>query len=96
MSGLADVHADRSDPPSNWCDWWTGVTKATDDLYYGWPDGETHPWFWHWCTAMNAWRGAGTSGHDLVSRDPLHLEPSLLWPCCNMHGWLRSGTWTPA
>lgn len=88
---------DREVPPSMWCDWWPGgVTCVTDDTYYGWPQGEEHPWFWHWCTKRGRWVGAGTDGHDLLARDPLHLEPSLPWPCCGLHGWLRQGTWEPA
>jgi hypothetical protein len=37
-----------------------------------------------------------TTKHTLVSREPLHMEPSLLWPCCGMHGWMRGGQWVPA
>jgi hypothetical protein len=89
------VHGDLTDPPSNWCHW--PVARLTNEIYYGWPEGETNPWFWHWCTARNIWDGAGTSGHQLVAREPLHLEPSLLWPCCDLHGWVHgNGEWTPA
>lgn len=88
------VRADRNDPPSSWSHF--AVTKLTDDIYFGWPEGEAKPWFWHWCSTYNRWRGAGTNGHDLVEREPLHLEPSLLWPCCNVHGWVRDGKWTDA
>lgn len=40
-----------------------------------------------------------TSGkkHRIVSRDPLHIEPSIL--CsegCGFHGWVRAGKWVPA
>jgi hypothetical protein len=91
-----DARGDYGQPPTDWCDWWSGVTRLTDDLYYGWPEGETKPWFWHWCTARNMWDGAGTGGHDLIKREPLHLEPSLHWPgCCGLHGWVRQGTWCP-
>lgn len=86
----------RDDPPTDWCDWWTSVSRLTDEIYYGWPEDETKPWFWHWCAKVNLWRGAGTADHELVSREPLHLEPSLLWPCCNLHGWCRNGQWQPA
>lgn len=84
----------------------TGITRLTDDVYYGWVDGEPSPVFWHWCSAAAAlpaeltvsggWRTAGTPAHTLVSRDPLHLEPSLLWTCCGMHGWVRAGRWDAA
>lgn len=84
----------HDEPPTNWSPF--SVIKLTDDIYYGWPDGEEKPWFYHWCTARNLWRGAGTGGHDLISREPLHLEPSLLWTCCGLHGWCRNSEWTPA
>lgn len=39
-----------------------------------------------------------TSGrfHTLVSRDPLHVEPSILCPVCGDHGFIREGRWVPA
>ena len=93
---------DRSDPPSNWCTWWADLTRLTDEIYYGWPrnedprDDEPNPWFWHWCPSQGRWNGAATSNHTLASRSPLHLEPSLLWPCCGTHGFVRNGEWIPA
>ena len=53
---------------------------------------------WHWCTerAPAQWRLGATSKHTLVSREPLHLEPSLRWPCCGRHGFIRAGRWIPA
>ncbi len=75
------------------------------------PGGELSLLVWHWCTralwrvrpgavvelCVPQWSAAGVSAHTLVSRDPLHLEPSLLWPdCCGMHGFIRAGTWVPA
>ena len=91
-----DARDDHGQPPSQWCDWWTGVTRLTDDLYYGWPEDEAKPWFWHWCTTHARWDGAGTGGHELISREPLHLEPSLHWLCCGLHGWARGGIWSSA
>jgi hypothetical protein len=98
------ANTDRDDPPPNWAP--CPVTKVTDDLYVGWPDGEAMPWFWHWCTGHapgpgpmvdeGRWMAAGTNKHTLVSREPLHLEPSLLWSCCGMHGFMRNGRWTAA
>ncbi|NUR66135.1 MAG: hypothetical protein HOQ47_10270 [Streptomyces sp.] len=94
-------------PPSDWPGMeMTGVTKLTDKIYYGWVD-EPHPLFWHWCTSLEGlpadlkvhegcWVAAGTGAHTLVSREPLHLEPSLLWNCCGLHGWVRNGQWTEA
>lgn len=64
-----------------------------------------HLLIWHWCTesrwvaegrphAEPHWVLAGAETHTLVSRDPLHLEPSLYWPdCCGKHGFIREGRW---
>jgi hypothetical protein len=100
--------AGRSVPPSNWPGLeMTCMTKLTDDIYYGWIGEERTPTFWHWCKALEGvpethkvnegcWVAAGVSHHQLVSRDPLHLEPSLLWQCCGTHGFVRDGRWIPA
>jgi hypothetical protein len=85
---------DRSKPPSEWSPFL--AERVTDDLYVGWPPDDAMPWFWHWCTVDGRWVAAGTADHTLVERDPLHLEPSLLWPCCGMHGWVRNGAWETA
>lgn len=85
----------RTEPPTSWCGG-EELTRLTDDLYYGWPPGSVMPRFWHWCTAIDRWVSAGTGSHTLVTRHPLHLEPSLLWSCCRLHGFVRDGTWTPA
>ena len=94
---------DRSRPPTEWCDWWTEIHQLTPDIAYGWPSydepGERedpNPWFWHWCTASERWEGRSTLNHTLVSREPLHLEPSLAWPCCGLHGFVHNGVWIPA
>lgn len=98
---------DRRTPPTDWPGLETaGLTKLTDDIFYGWLEHETNPMFWHWCptyaalpeekTVTGGWIGAGTSAHTLVSREPLHLEPSLLWRCCGLHGFVRDGVWIPA
>jgi hypothetical protein len=77
---------------------WTGPFQET-------VDGEVQPLIWHWCThrfwneqhganTEPGWAPAGVKAHILVSRDPLHLEPSLYWPdCCGMHGFVRDGRW---
>ena len=83
---------ERDDPPSNWSRF--PVAKVTDDIYFGWPEGEEMPWFWHWCAQHARWSAAGTDSHTLVAREPIHLEPSLLWNCCGLHGFLRNGEWT--
>lgn len=99
---------DRGTPPSDWPSLeMVGMTKLNDDIYYGWLTNEPTPTFWHWCKALEdvpselkvhdgCWVAAGTSAHTLVSREPLHLEPSLLWKCCGLHGWVRNGQWEPA
>ncbi|WP_328934149.1 MULTISPECIES: hypothetical protein [unclassified Streptomyces] len=99
---------DFDTPPSDWPGLeMTGVTRLTDKIYYGWLADEDHPMFWHWCTALEGlpaelkvhegcWIPAGTGAHTVVSREPLHLEPSLLWNCCGTHGWVRNGQWTEA
>lgn len=53
---------------------------------------------WHWCTerGFHGWRLGATAAHTLVSRDPLTIEPSLLWPCCGVHGFIRAGRWVAA
>lgn len=35
-------------------------------------------------------------GHTLVSREPLHIEPSILCADCGTHGWVRNGEWAQA
>jgi hypothetical protein len=99
---------DRQTPPTDWPGLeMASITKLTADIYFGWLAKETNPTFWHWCAALEGvpedrkvhdgcWVAAGTSAHTLVSREPLHLEPSLLWTCCGLHGWVRNGTWEPA
>jgi hypothetical protein len=38
----------------------------------------------------------GSPMWQVVSRDPLHLEPSLLCTRCQHHGWIRGGRWINA
>ena len=96
---------DRATPPTEWCDWWTEVHQLNPDIAYGWvPEHLTaapedpNPWFWHWCpaTADGRWMAQAAPEHTLVAREPLHMEPSLLWPCCGTHGWVRDGQWISA
>lgn len=98
---------EHTPPPADWPGMeMTGMTKLTDDIYFGW-ERETNPTFWHWCKSLEdvpadrkvhegCWVAAGTGAHTLVSREPLHLEPSLLWQCCGLHGFVRNGQWIPA
>ncbi|MGW5175928.1 hypothetical protein ACWERY_16390 [Streptomyces sp. NPDC004082] len=96
------VH-DRATPPTEWCDWWTEVHQLTPNIAYGWVPPELNaepqdpnPWFWHWCPPSGRWECQAAPEHTLVSREPLHLEPSLLWRCCNTHGFVRNGEWINA
>ena len=43
------------------------------------------------------WMWQSASRHQLISLDPLHLEPSIGWmECCGRHGFIRNGQWEPA
>lgn len=35
-------------------------------------------------------------GHEVLSRDPLHIEASILCEDCGTHGWVRDGRWVTA
>lgn len=93
----------RATPPTQWCTWWNEVHQLTPDIAYGWPPADRtgnpddlNPWFWHWCSHQGRWMAQSTRLHTLVSRSPLHMEPSLLWPCCHIHGFVRNGQWIDA
>lgn len=97
-------------PPSQWK--LEGVVFAGDDTYYrvrspeGRQPGIEDVYVWHWCTAYGPgpgetvdngrWMCAGVRNHTLVGTSPLHLEPSILWNCCNKHGYIREGRWVSA
>lgn len=34
--------------------------------------------------------------HKLITKDPLHIEASVLCPACGDHGFIRGGRWVPA
>lgn len=89
-------------PPSTWE---VAAVAAGDDTYYRvTPDADppnSGILVWHWCEANvegPRWMAAGVIRHVVMSEpdEPLHLEPSLLWPCCGKHGYIRDGRWTPA
>ncbi|MDT0306137.1 hypothetical protein RM780_04060 [Streptomyces sp. DSM 44917] len=84
----------RDEPPTGWVT--PALTCLTDGIYYGWIDGVPNPVFWHWCEPSGRWLAVGTAAHTLVAREPLHLEASLLWTCCGLHGFVRDGKWIPA
>lgn len=51
---------------------------------------------WHWCPEAGRWSAWTVEQHRVVSVKPLHLEPSLLWPCCGKHGFVHDGAWVEA
>lgn len=58
-------------------------------------------WIAHYCLDLQhghgpRWKWSATGLHTLVSRHPLHLEPSIGWmECCGRHGFIRGGAWEP-
>lgn len=83
---------------------WTGALHdlfeepLSRDVYYSWFGDQPDPWIAHVCWKADRWQWswAGTGAHTLVSRVPLHLEPSIGWmSCCGRHGWIRNGLWEP-
>jgi hypothetical protein len=82
---------------------------ATTRVSVMWPTGEQKPIVWHWCEPTNEdtavhcrkgmaghWCPWGVAAHTLVSREPLTLTPSLLLPCCGLHGFVTGGVWRGA
>lgn len=79
------------------------IDLGDDDHRAGWDlfeDGVSDLWWSHRCG--NKTRAPAridvTTGrrHTLVSRDPLHVEPSILCLSCGDHGFIRDGKWVPA
>lgn len=80
------------------------------DILYSWGHNASLPdnpslIIWHWCPhpetqegwdAIPRWCPWGTGHHTLVKEKPLHLEPSLSFPCCGIHGFIRGGEWQDA
>lgn len=99
----------HAEPPSIW-EGVEATPVGSDVFYRAWPAVDDWEFLnsllvWHWCTRTppdpddvedGRWAAANVSKHDLISRQPLHLEPSLLWNCCGKHGWIRAGAWTDA
>ncbi len=95
-SGGGGMRGNYRDPPGRWA----GATNAGFDVYYR-LDAEADDVLdtlviWHWCPVENVWKASNPSKHELVSVQPLRLEPSLMWMCCNGHGWIRNGRWLNA
>ncbi len=93
---MVGVRSSHQDPPGRWA----GATNAGGDVYFrvdpAAADVLELALVWHWCPPLRLWRAARVSAHELVSVQPLHLEPSLLWNCCGKHGWIRGGGWVDA
>ncbi len=80
-------------------DTWGGATAIGGDVYLRRdPDeqGAAAYGFFHWCPARDRWAYAVPGKHNPIVDEPLHLEPSLLWPCCGKHGFVRGGVWVEA
>lgn len=69
------------------------------------PDGTDpgYPFWAHWHIEPDKkprWVVGGLPLHDLISRDPWHLEASILcgpgFDGCGLHGFIRGGKWTDA
>ncbi|MBD3783717.1 MAG: hypothetical protein IE926_12330 [Micrococcales bacterium] len=91
-------------PPTQWAALGDMPIIAIDEaagIYLGpsFRPETTNPTFWHWCTGLAVeprYLAMGTPHHTVESRDPWHLEPSLLCPECGCHGWIRDGRWASA
>lgn len=100
---------DHTHPPVSWAT----MVGPDVCVTWGQPDSDGHrtPLVWHWCSRVvwqadptrvrvlcePQWSPAGVGAHTLVTEEPLHLEPSLLWSdCCGMHGFIRDGRWVSA
>ena len=89
-----DMSRDRNTPPTEWLE--NVVTIDARVGIYAWPSPDSTsgtPTIWHWCATEGRWCAWGTRNHTLAGSEPLHLEPSLAYPCCGLHGWIRDGKW---
>jgi hypothetical protein len=60
----------------------------TDTTQTGWCGG--------WVGFTNVEGADERAVHELVSAEPLHVEPSLGCRGCPSHGWIREGRWSEA
>lgn len=101
---MSDDWNDPAHPPVEAVDLGGGVWVSWGSAF----NEADQPLIWHWCDRSLVahkedllpewqaprWEPSGVKGHSLVSREPLHLEPSLFWPdCCGKHGFVRDGHW---
>jgi hypothetical protein len=96
QGGDGGMRSNYRDPPGRW----GAATDAGGDVYFrldlNAQDVLGSVLVWHWCPMLRRWRASHVSEHELVSAAPLHLEPSLLWGCCEKHGYVRDGRWVDA
>lgn len=73
------------------------------DVRWGWTEdtkGAMNGLLGHWCkdnryilTHVDISTG---QNHQLISKDPIHIEPSLACRDCSFHGFIRNGQWINA
>lgn len=100
---------DPSTPPPGMTSLGPGVAYGYGDPRFPEEPADTL-YVWHFCDhhlwpagpeeiaeyygASSYWTPGSVALHQVVSAEPLHLEPSLYWPgCCGMHGFVREGRW---
>lgn len=70
------------------------------DRSWGWitnkAAGRRDVFYLHRCNGELALGTIDTSIHQLVSEEPLHVEPSILCGQCGDHGFIRDGRWESA
>ena len=49
-----------------------------------------------WCVGSISTNPTVEPHWELISEDPLHVEPSLQCRSCPNHGFIRGGRWVPA
>lgn len=79
---------------------------AGSDHFWGWSQYDGMMFWAHRCThhgnspepimVLGTIDYSPTGGHELISREPVHIEPSILCSDCQDHGFLRDGRWEPA
>lgn len=80
----------RDKPPTVWFGGAVVVVDAEVGIYYVNP---ADPIVWHWCSTNNRWIASATDNHTIESQEPLTLSPSLLFSCCELHGFIKEGKW---
>lgn len=94
----------RSEPPTDWSP--LSLVHVGADIYVhvgadvqaGAKGGNVLVYHWHAPPSLEPrWQCSRCALHDVISVDPLHLEPSLACEDgCPSHGWIRDGRWVSA